>query len=78
MNTQVINEIEKEILKKKISRYRLGKDSGITPHTNIYRMLDGEVAHVPESWQSVFDVLGIELMAIPQDKITAVKKLLKS
>lgn len=77
MNKQIVKTTKKEMSKKGMSKYRLGTDAkAVQPHTNIYRMLNLEVAAVPESWQSVFDLLGAELMMIPADKLEAVKAVL--
>ena len=61
MTDSIRKEVAKSLEAKGISRYKLAKDLDKDP-ANIYRLLrSGGSGEVPQSWQEVFDYLGLEL-----------------
>ena len=61
MTDDIRKEIVETLERRGISRYKLAKDLDKDP-ANVYRLLkEGGSGEVPQSWQEIFDYLGLEL-----------------
>jgi transcriptional regulator with XRE-family HTH domain len=65
MNKVITQQIREVMESKAISQGELSRRTGIG-RPNITRMLSGRSGKIPESWQTVFDELGLELIAVPK------------
>ena len=60
MNDEIRRVVIEEMKRREITRYQMAKDLKIES-PNISRLLNGRSGKVPESWQQIFDYLGLEL-----------------
>ncbi|TDE84976.1 XRE family transcriptional regulator [Deinococcus sp. S9] len=65
MNEQVRRTVRERMKQQGITQTELGELVGMA-QPNVQRLLAGRVGAVPESWQKVLDVLGLELIAVPR------------
>jgi transcriptional regulator with XRE-family HTH domain len=61
MTDDIRHAVKVELAKRKLTQGELAKGVGITVQ-QLSRMMQGKSAKVPDSWQSVFDFLGLELV----------------
>lgn len=65
MTDEIRQAVKIELVKKRMTQGELAERAGITPQ-HFSRMMQGSSSNVPESWQRVFDELGLELVVQPK------------
>lgn len=65
MTEDIRQAVRIELVKRKMTQGALAEQAGITPQ-HLSRMMQGSTSNVPESWQHVFDVLGLEIIVKPK------------
>ena len=75
MNTSIREEVQLRLLREDLNQADVAKEIGVT-RGYLNSALRGKKAHVPKVWQKLFDIFDYELIVVPKDKVTSVKKAL--
>lgn len=76
MTNEVRGQVKVRLRTKSMSQRQLGLKADIMP-ANITRMLNGS-HNLTSAWERILSVLELELIAVPKEKLEAVRQVLES
>jgi predicted transcriptional regulator len=65
MNDDIRAAVVLRMAERGVTRYQMAQDLDMDA-PNISRLLNGRSGKIPESWQAIFDYLGLELVVKPK------------
>ena len=75
MNDQIRQAVRIELTKRNLKQYQFAEQINMS-RQQFNEIITGKVAEVPKSWERIFEGLDWELMPIPKNKISDVKRAL--
>ena len=75
MTDGIREEIRIRFLKEDLNQAEIAEEIGVT-RGYLNAALRGKKAGMPSVWERLFDFLGYELVAVPKEKVSDVKKML--
>ena len=75
VNDHIRQEIRVELARRNMKQTQLAEEIGRS-RQQLSAVMQGQAGNLPDIWERIFDKLDLELIPVPKDKVSIVKKAL--